>query len=187
MKIKKLLILSLILLCVGSFNISISEAKNKFENNINSSSVLPKKGDIAVIVEAPDEHKSRVEADIINILIARGYRIVDEAKMKKIRSASAKAQAARYALYGEFEKILKINSSYNVSATVIAQIIPEQVKENPFRLSTATASVSIIAVKSNGVKLGGKTSNSKQVGYTEFEAMRKAVDEAVKSGMSQLF
>lgn len=163
--------------------------KNKTQLNqyYDEQSVLPKTGDIAVIVEGSDEHKARVEANIINILTRRGYRVVDEGKMKKIRAASARAQAARYALYGEFDKILKINTSYSVAATVIANIIPEQTRENRLKLFTATASVGIIAVKSNGTKLGGKTSNSKQIGYTEAEALRKAVDEAVESGMLQLF
>ena len=149
--------------------------------------VLPETGDIAVIVEGPEEHKSRVEANIINILTKRGYRVVDEAKMKKIRAASARAQAARYALQGEFDKILRINTGYSVAATIIANIIPEQSRENRLKLITATASVGIIAVKSNGTKLGGKTSHSKQIGYTEAEALRKAVDDAVENGMLQLF
>lgn len=150
-------------------------------------SVLPKTGDIAVIVDAPDEHKARVEANIISMLRSRGYRVVDEGKMKKIRAASARAQAARYALYGEFDKILRISSSYSVAATIIASVVPEQAKENRIKLVTATASAAVLAVKSNGVKLGGRTSDSKQIGYTESEALRKAVDKAVEDGMQQLF
>lgn len=162
-------------------------AKKTQTNSSSEQSVLPKKGDIAVLVEGPEEYKSRAEATIINILVNRGYRVVDEAKMKRIRAASARAQAARYALYGEFDKILKINGSYSVAATVIANIVPEQTRENRIKLFTGTASVSIIAVKSNGIKLGGKTSESKQVGYTEAEAIRKAVDAAIQEGMLQLF
>lgn len=189
-----LIIFSAFCLIVCIFIYGIAEAASKSNANgtrvsqySDEQSVLPQTGDIAILVEGPEEHKSRVEANIINILTRRGYRVVDEGKMKKIRIASARAQAARYALYGEFDKILKINTSYSVAATVIANIIPEQTRENRLKLFTATASVGIIAVKSNGTKLGGKTSNSKQIGYTEAEALRKAVDEAVESGMLQLF
>ena len=150
-------------------------------------SVLPKTGDIAVLVEGPEEHVPRVEANIINILTKRGYRVVDEAKMKKIRMAAARALADKYILYGEKSKILKINASYNVAATIIAKITPEQTRENRLKLFTGTASVSVMAVKSNGVKLGGKTSTSKQIGYTEAETLRKAVDDAVDKSMLQLF
>ena len=107
--------------------------------------------------------------------------------MRSIRAAAARAQAARYALYGEFDKILKISSGYSVAATVIANIVPEQTRENRFKLFTSTASVSVLAVKSNGIKLGGKASASKQVGYTEAEAMRKAVDAALQDSMLQIF
>ena len=148
---------------------------------------LPKTGDIALLVEGPEEHVPRVETNIINIIRARGFRVVDEAKMKKIRLAAARALADKYILYGEKSKVLKINATYNVAATIIATITPEEARENRIKLFTGTASVSIVGVKNNGVKLGGQTSVSKQIGYTQAEALRKAVDEAVKNGMQQLF
>ena len=148
---------------------------------------LPKTGDIALLVEGPEEHVPRVETNIINMLRAHGFRVVDEAKMKKIRLAAARALADKYILYGEKSKVLKINATYNVAATIIATITPEETRENRIKLFTGTASVSIVGVKNNGVKLGGQTSVSKQFGYTQAEALRKAVDEAVKNGMQQLF
>lgn len=162
-------------------------AKKTQTDSSSEQSVLPRKGDIAVLVEGPEEHKSRAEATIVNILVNRGYRVVDEAKMRRIRAASAKAQAARYALYGEFDKIVKINSSYSVAATVIAHIIPEQTRDYHSKFFTSTASVAVLAVKSNGIKLGGKTSASKKIGYTEAEAMRLAVDAAIEDSMLQIF
>lgn len=150
-------------------------------------SVLPKRGDIAVLVEGPEEHVKRAEANIINMLVNRGYRVVDEAKMKRIRMAAARALADRYILYGEKHKILSINASYNVAATIIANIIPEEARENRIKLFTGTASAAVVAVKSNGVRLGGKTFTSKQVGYTQAEALRKAVDDALKNSMLQIF
>ena len=178
------LILCIVVCCSSE---AASNKKTQTIQDYGEQSVLPKTGDIAVLVEGPDEHKSRVEANIIDILTSRGYRVVEEAKMKKIRAAAARAQAARYALYGEFDKILRINAGYSVAATIIATITPEETRENRIKLFTGTASVSIIGVKSNGVKLGGKTSVSKQIGYTQAEALRKAVDEAVQNGMQQLF
>ena len=189
---KKNALLKLILVLCLAFISCNSDAASKHAKTIAiqdsaEQSVLPTTGDIAVLVEGPEEHVPRVEANIINILTNRGYRVVDEAKMKKIRLAAARALADKYILYGEKSKILKINASYNVAATIIATIIPEQTRENRLKLFTGTASVSIMAVKSNGVKLGGKTSTSKKIGYTEAETLRKAVDEAVDNGMLQLF
>lgn len=54
---------------------SAEAASNKKAQTIQDygeQSVLPQTGDIAVLVEGADEHKSRVEANIINILTNRG-------------------------------------------------------------------------------------------------------------------
>lgn len=182
-----LCLITCVFVCYEVEAASKRKAKKTQTDSSSEQSVLPRKGDIAVLVEGPEEHKSRAEATIVNILVNRGYRVVDEAKMRRIRAASAKAQAARYALYGEFDKIVKINGSYSVAATVIAHIIPEQTRDYHSKFFTSTASVAVLAVKSNGIKLGGKTSASKKIGYTEAEAMRLAVDAAIEDGMIQIF
>lgn len=57
--------------------------------------ILPKRGDIAVLVEGDNkQHIAMAEAMIIEELTSRGYRIVDEAKMKKIKAAAVRAKAA---------------------------------------------------------------------------------------------
>ena len=154
----------------------------------SSHSVLPKKGDIAVVVEGEDAQYVRMtEAMIVDSLVNHGYRVVDEAKMKKIRAAAAKARAARLALEGNVEGILKISSGYNAAATIVATVRAGQPRENEFNLYTGTASVVLMAVTSNGTKLGGKTAQGKQVGYTEDETQQKAIYSAVEAGMAQMF
>ena len=146
--------------------------------------ILPKKGDIAVIVDGPDkQHVRMAEAAIVGTLVSRGYRVVDEARMKRIRAAAAKAKAARLALEGNVEGILKINAGYNAAATIVANVRAGQPRENEFELYTGTASVAILAVTSNGTRLGGQTAQGKQVGYTEDEAQERAIDAAVQAGM----
>lgn len=149
--------------------------------------MLPKKGDIAVVVDGPDGHHVRMaEAAIVEELVSRGYRVVDEGKMRKIRAAAAKAKAARLALEGDVEGILKINASYSVAATVVANVRAGRPRTNEFDLYTGTASVALMAVTSNGTRLGGQTAEGKQVGYTEDEAQQKAIDAAVRAGMSRV-
>ena len=151
-------------------------------------SVLPKKGDIAVVVDGGDEGHVRVaEAMIVEALAGRGYRVVDEAKMKRIRAAAARAKAARLALQGDVAGILRINASYSVAATVVAYVTAGQPVENEFQLYTGTSSVSLMAVTSNGTKLGGKTAQGKEIGYTEDETQLKAIKSAVEKGMAQMF
>ena len=174
-------------------NPSGSNTNNKYNysyqnSTANNRSVLPRKGDIAVIVEGYDaQHVRTAEAMIVEQLASHGYRVVDEAKMKRIRAAAAKAKAARLALEGNVEGILKINASYNAAATVIARVQAGEPVLNEFQLYTGTASAAIMAVTSKGVKLGGKSTMGKQVGYTIDEAQQKAIDAAVSSGMSQMF
>ena len=150
--------------------------------------VLPNTGDIGVIVDGPDpQHNAIAEAMIIEELAANGYRVVDEARMKKLRAAAARAQAARYALEGNVSAILKLNGTYNAAAIVVARVRAGYPVVNEFKLYTGTASAAIIAVTSKGTKLGGKTATSKAVGYTIDETEIKAIEQAVQDGMAQMF
>ena len=163
--------------------------KSQVANNSNEIvSVLPKRGDIAIIVEGDDEQFVRIaESRIIDSLIGKGYRVVDEAKMKQAKLAATKAQAARYAMQGNVAAILKLNHHYSCAATIVARVQVGQPVQNQFNLYTGNASVAILAVTSNGTKLGGKTSLSKQVAYTEYETQVKSIEAAVDDGMKQLY
>ena len=150
--------------------------------------ILPKKGDIAVLVEGDDkQHIAMAEVMIIEELASRGYRIVDEAKMKRIKAAAARAKAAIYALEGNVEGILSLNANYSAAATVIARVRADRPRMNELLVYTGTASVELLAVTSNGKKLGGRTANSKVIEYTVGGTMRKALYEAVREGMRQFF
>lgn len=150
--------------------------------------ILPKKGDIAVLVEGDNkQHVAMAEAMIIEELASRGYRIVDEAKMKQIKAASARAKAAIYALEGNVAGILSLNAHYSAAATVIALVQAEYPRMNDLRLYTGTASVVLLAVTSGGKKLGGRTADSQFIGYSIEETMRKSLYEAVRNGMQQFF
>ena len=131
-----------------------------------SDSVLPKRGDIALVVEGDDDQHVRItETKIIDSLINHGYRVVDEKKMRAARAAAVKAQAYRLAMQGNYNAIFKLNASYSVAATVLARVQAGQAVQNQFGLYTGTASVSLIAVTSRGTKLGGRTATSKQISF----------------------
>ena len=150
--------------------------------------ILPNTGDIGVIVDGPDpQHNAIAEAMIVEELAANGYRVVDEARMKKLRAAAARAQAARYALEGNVSAIMKLNGSYNAAAIIVARVRAGYPVVNEFRLYTGTASAAIMAVTSKGTKLGGRTAQSKAVGYTIDETEIKAIETAVQEGMAQMF
>lgn len=153
-----------------------------------SDSVLPKRGDIAVIVEGDDDqHVSIAETKIIDSLVRHGYRVVDEKKMKAAKAAAVRAQAYRLAMQGNYDAIFKLNASYSCAATVVARVQGGQAVQNQFGLCTGTASVSLLAITSRGTKLGGRTSYSKQVGLTEYEAIMKCIEASVEDGMRQMY
>ena len=150
--------------------------------------VLPNTGDIGVIVEGIDPmHVSTTEAMIVEELAANGYRVVDEARMKKLRAAAARAKAARYALEGNVSAIMKLNGTYNAAAIIVARVRSGRPVVNEFKLYTATSTVSMIAVTSKGTKLGGKTAQGKAVGYTTEEAAQNAINAAVEEALAQMF
>ena len=157
-------------------------------NSSQPASVLPKRGDIVVVVEGDDDQQVRItETKIIDSLIQHGYRVVDEKKMRAAKAAAVRAQAYRLAMQGNYNAIFKLNASYSASATIVARVQGGKAVQNQFGLYTGTASISILAVTSSGTKLGGKTSFSKEVGFTDYEALMKCIDSAVESGMEQMY
>lgn len=185
-------IIALILLFGLVFTCGAEAAKKKRSSAPAASSsydgsVLPKRGDIAVIVEGDDDmHVKITETKIINSLINHGYRVVDEKKMRAAKAAAVKAQAYRLAMQGNYGAIFKLNASYSVAATVMAKVQAGQAVQNQFGLYTGNAAISIMAF-TGGKKLGGKTSMSKEIGYTEYETLMKCIEACVEDGMKQMY
>ena len=149
--------------------------------------ILPRRGDVAVIVDGDDsQHIAIAEAMIIEELNSRGYRVVDEAKMKRIKMAAARAKAAQYAWEGNIAGLLKLNGNYSVSATILARVRAEYPRLNEYELYTGTSSIVLMAV-SGAKKLGGRTAEGRAIGYSFEESMRKSLYEAVHNGMQQFF
>ena len=191
---RKVIALVLLLCLVFACGAEAKPKKKRTSSSAASSqssqrdSVLPKRGDIAIVVEGDDDQHVRIaETKIIDSLIAHGYRVVDEKKMKAARAAAVRAQAYRLAMQGNYNAIFKLNASYSVAATVLARVQAGQAVQNQFGLYTGTASVSLLAVTSNGTKLGGKTSSAKEVAFTEYETLMKCIESAVDDGMKQLY
>ena len=191
-------IIALVLLFCLVLSCGTASAKTKKRKSSSSAakaavssqpdSVLPKRGDIAVIVEGDDDQHVRIaETRIIDSLVQHGYRVVDEAKMKKARAAAVKAQAYRLAMQGNYNAIFKLNAGYSVAATVLARVQAGQAVQNTFGQYTGSASVSVLAVTSNGTKLGGRTSSSKKISFSEYDTLMKCIEAAVDDGMKQMY
>ena len=128
-----LCLILILLASVEAYAITLGKLSGLYKDNTTEQQdttpqrrILPKKGDIAVLVEGDNkQHVAMAEAMIIEELASRGYRIVDEAKMKQIKAASARAKAAIYALEGNVAGILSLNAHYSAAATVIARVQAE--------------------------------------------------------------
>lgn len=188
-------IIALVLLFCLIFTCGAEAAKKKRRTSAAAAktsqpdSVLPKRGDIAVIVEGDDEqHVKIAETKIIDSLTQHGYRVVDEKKMRAARKAAVRAQAYRLAMQGNYNAIFRLSEGhYSCAATVIARVQAGKAVQNQFGLFTGTASVSLIAVTSRGTKLGGKTASAKEVGISDYEALMKCIESSVENGMKQLY
>ena len=184
--IATVLLLCLVMSC-GTASAKTKKGKSSSTASSQAYSVLPKKGDLSVLVEGDNEQHVRIaETKIINSLIQHGYRVVDEAKMRKAKAAAVKAQAYRLAMQGNYNAIFKLHSGYSVAGVVIARVEAGQAWQNRIGY-TGTASVAIMAVLPNGTKLGGRTSSSKQIGGSEYEVLMKCVEAAVDDGMNQMY
>mgnify|MGYP006916046558 CR=1 FL=1 len=187
-----------VLLCLIllSFTVSISYAamlRSPKSDNDNtrrsrySRSFLPENGDIAVIADSTDsQHAAMAEAIIIDQLIENGYRVVDDARLGKIHREAERSKAVTRAFGGNVSGISNIGKSNKVAVTILARVkagIPER---NEAKLYTGTASVTIIAINSNGTKTGGKVFQGKAVGYTIDEARENALTSAIQNGMEEI-
>lgn len=189
MRVNRKVIACVLLLCVlFAGTAEAAKGKKKPAPSYESDSVLPKRGDITIVVEGDDDQHVKVaETKIIDSLVNHGYRVVDEKKMRAAKAAAVKAQAYRLAMQGNYNAIFKLNASYSVAATILARVQAGQAVQNQFGLYTGTASVTLLAVTSNGTKLGGRTANSKEVAFTEYETLMKCIESAVEEGMNQMY
>jgi hypothetical protein len=144
---------------------------------------LPKKGSIAVLVKGPSEqHTASTLSIMIQQLVAKGYKVVDQNKLAQIR----KSKAALLALEGDVDAIMKLSSQYGVSTTITVNVTAGQPALNEFQLFTGTASAAVKAVSSGGAMLYGDTVSGKQVGYTRDEARQKAVEAAAADAVERM-
>jgi hypothetical protein len=149
---------------------------------------LPKKGDIAIAVDGSDEQfRSIVQSVVIQELLSRGYRVVDEKKMKQIHQSAAARKAVQLALAGDMAGLAKLSGSYNAAAVVALRVEAGAPRENEFDLLTGTATVTFVVMIAGGSQTTGSDyAAAKKVGYTEEEAARLSVEEAAWQAVEKM-
>lgn len=149
---------------------------------------LPNIGKIAVLADATDaQHAALAEAIIIDELVANGYTVLDDATLGKIHRVAARENAIIHAFGGNVAGVANIGRSNDAAYTILARVKAGRPEVNEARLYTGTASAVVMAISSQGDKIGGRSISGKAVGYTVDEAREKALEKAVIDGLNQLF
>lgn len=145
-------------------------------------SAIPKKGSVAIVVGGYyEQHILSVQAIFVRELRANGYRVVDEKKLAEMR----RSEAARLALEGDVDAIMRLGSKYRVDTVITANIEEGRPMLNPFEMFTGTASIVVLA-SSGANMIYGDTSFAKKVGYTPDEAVLKSVEAAATAAAKKL-
>ena len=140
-----------------------------------SEAALPKQGNIVVIVHGQVDSATinYVENIIINRLLGNGYKVVDRELQARIR----REQAARLALDGNVEAIMKLGSRFGYSTLLSVQIAVRHRSDN-YGFHGATASIIAKAnATSNGSIIYAETVSSKEEkGFSNDEVVQLAVE-----------
>ena len=144
---------------------------------------LPKQGSIAILAIGPsDQHAASVAAILTRELIANGYKVVDPDTLAAIR----RNKAARLALEGNVDAIMRLGSQYGFSTMITAELKAGRPVVNEFQLYTGTSSIAIMVMSSGGQMIYADTVMGKQVGYTPDEAAQKSIEAAAKSAVKRM-
>ncbi len=153
-------------------------------------SALPKKGTVALIVhegsaslDGSGQTLGTAEAKVLEILLQNGYSVVNPKRMEEIR----RSKAARAALDGDVDAILRLGSQYGVGFFVSGRAKLPQPRQNEFGLFTATADIAVEAYSTaTGKYVFSGTASGKQLGYSAAEALEKALAEAARAVAASL-
>ena len=142
---------------------------------------LPKSS-FAVLANGPSaQHTKSTEALITRQLLAKGYKVVDPKKLDAIR----RDRAARLALEGNVDAILKLSSGHGATMIVV-QVEAGRPVVNEFKLYTGTASLAVTVGAPNGSIIYADTVSGKQVGYTPDEAAQKSIESAATRAVAKM-
>ncbi len=117
------------------------------------------------------------EAIVSRMLMEKGYPLVKEDQLRRIKES----KAARLALDGDVEGLLKLGSSYNVRIFVTGRVVRHDPVKNPLGTYTGTASIAVRAyTTADGKYIFSDTADGKALGGSPDEASERALHEAAR-------
>ena len=143
---------------------------------------LPRGTSFAVLANGPSvQHVRSTEAVITRQLLAKGYSVVNPQRLEAIK----RDRAARLALEGNVDAILRLSSGHGATMIVV-QVEAGQPRLNEFRLYTGTSSLALTVGAPNGSIIYADTARATQVGYTADEAAQKAIEAAATKAVGEM-
>jgi hypothetical protein len=156
------------------------------------SAAMPKKGEVAVIAVGMNEYSSEfvhiVEDSVIQELLSAGYKVVDEAKKKKIHQAVAQRKADEAFLRGDAGALMKISFGYSVASTIAVRFRVDEAENtiDTGRHKGYTGSVSITFNAKNSSGNYTRTSQAPIVTTGAGVTPAKATNRAVIAAAAQI-
>ena len=143
---------------------------------LSGHAAVPVKGNVAVVVRGAKAHyEDAAEAYVLEALIARGYKPVDEKKMAQIR----RAKAMFFAAEDNVEAIKRLSAQYGIS-TLITVTVEANQRKDPIAGYDANTSMAAKVASSGGKYIYAGGSNSRKVSRTTEDALSSSLESAAK-------
>ena len=148
---------------------------------------IPKSGNIAIAVDAmprsdtTPHQVASAEAMIVQWLIARGYKPVDENKLAQIR----RERALFFAAVDDVAAIRRLSSQYGVSTIITVHLNVYQQKD-PLVGYDGRSSLVVMATSSDGNRLYAGSIDARKPGHTPEQAVRSAMESVIQQAIDEM-
>jgi hypothetical protein len=135
---------------------------------------VPVKGNVAVVVRGAKPHyEDAAEAYVLEALIARGYKPVDEKKMAQIR----RAKAMFFAAEDNVAAIKRLSAQYGIG-TLITVTVEANQRKDPIAGYDGNTSMTAKVATSGGKYIYAGGSNARKVSRTPEDALSSSIEAA---------
>jgi hypothetical protein len=149
---------------------------------LTAGAALPKKGFIAVLVTGPPPYLTTVDTIVTNRLISSGRKVADKATLERIR----RDKAARLALEGDADAILKLSSKYGYSVLVKVEIADLRAMRDDFGFFKGSAVLNVTAIASDASIIFADTFTKTKPGRTRREVESAALETAAGTAAEKM-
>ena len=142
---------------------------------VSARAAVPVKGNVAVVIRAKPSYEGAAEAYVLEALIARGYKPVDEKKMAQVR----RARAMFFAAEDNVGAIKRLSAQYGID-TLISVTVDANQRKDPIAGYDANTSMTAKVASSGGKYIYAGGSNARKVSRTPEDALSRSMEAAAQ-------